>query len=70
MESGVEVARLDKARSITCRLTGIGIPCVYNGAMKSLILLSLGLAAMTTSGLAGERKVSPAKVVVFTNLFN
>ncbi len=38
--------------------------------MKSLILLSLGLAAMTTSGLAGERKVSPAKVVVFTNLFN
>ncbi len=38
--------------------------------MKSLILLSLGLAAMTTSGLAGETRVSPAKVVVFTNLFN
>ncbi len=38
--------------------------------MKSLILLSLGLAAMSTSGLAGEMRVSPAKVVVFTNLFN
>lgn len=39
--------------------------------MKSTLLLSLGLAAMTTSAFAGEtRKVSPAKVVVFTNLFN
>jgi Ca2+-binding EF-hand superfamily protein len=39
--------------------------------MKSILLLSLGLAAMTTSAFAGEsRKVSPAKVVVFTNLFN
>jgi len=38
--------------------------------MKTLILLSLGLAAMTTSAFAGERKVSPAKVTVFTNLFN
>ena len=38
--------------------------------MKAPILLSLGLAAMTTSTFAGERKVSPAKVAVFTNLFN
>lgn len=39
--------------------------------MKPILLLSLGLAAMTTSAFAGEsRKVSPAKVVVFTNLFN
>ena len=38
--------------------------------MKSMLLLSLGLAAITSPALAGERKVSPAKVVVFTNLFN
>lgn len=39
--------------------------------MKSILLLSLGLAAVTTSAFAGEsRKVSPAKVIVFTNLFN
>jgi Ca2+-binding EF-hand superfamily protein len=38
--------------------------------MKSILLLSLGLAAVTTSAFAGERRVSPAKVTVFTNLFN
>lgn len=38
--------------------------------MKSILLLSLGLAAIASPALAGERKVSPAKVVVFTNLFN
>jgi Ca2+-binding EF-hand superfamily protein len=55
----------------SCRLTGIGNPGVNGGAMKSILLLSLGLAAVTTSAFAGEsRKVSPAKVVVFTNLFN
>ena len=36
----------------------------------TLLLLSLGLAAIASPALAGERKVSPAKVVVFTNLFN
>ena len=38
--------------------------------MKSILLLSLGLAAIASPALAGERRVSPAKVVVFTNLFN
>jgi len=38
--------------------------------MKTLLLLSVGLAAITSSALAGDTKVSPAKVVVFTNLFN
>lgn len=38
--------------------------------MKATLLLSLGLA-LAAPVLAGEsRKVSPAKVVVFTNLFN
>ena len=39
--------------------------------MKPTLLLSLGLALTVSPALAGEsRKVSPAKVVVFTNLFN
>lgn len=38
--------------------------------MKSILLLSLGLAAISSPAVAGERKISPAKVVVFTNLFN
>lgn len=38
--------------------------------MKSILLLSLGLAAIASPALAGERRVSPAKVIVFTNLFN
>ncbi len=48
----------------------MGLRCVHKAAMKPTLLLSLGLAAMTTSAFAGERKVSPAKVTVFTNLFN
>lgn len=48
----------------------MGIPGVNITAMKSILLLSLGLAALTTSVFAGERRVSPAKVTVFTNLFN
>jgi Ca2+-binding EF-hand superfamily protein len=38
--------------------------------MKTTLLLSFALAAIATPAIAGERKVSPAKVVVFTNLFN
>lgn len=39
--------------------------------MKPTLLLCLGLALTASTALAGEsRRVSPAKVVVFTNLFN
>ena len=38
--------------------------------MKTSLLLGLALVAIATPAFAGERKVSPAKVIVFTNLFN
>lgn len=38
--------------------------------MKSILLLGLGLAVTATPSIAGERRVSPAKVIVFTQLFN
>lgn len=38
--------------------------------MKSILLLGLGVVALSSPAVAGERKISPAKVQVFTKLFN
>ncbi len=38
--------------------------------MKSTLLLSLSLALLAVPAFAGSKKISPAKVVVFTNLFD
>lgn len=38
--------------------------------MKSILLIALGVAALSSPAIAAERKISPAKVQVFTKLFN
>jgi Ca2+-binding EF-hand superfamily protein len=38
--------------------------------MKSILLLAMGVAALSSPAIAGDRKISPAKVQVFTKLFN
>jgi len=38
--------------------------------MKSILLLAMGVAALSSPAIAGERKISPAKIQVFTEFFN
>jgi hypothetical protein len=56
---------------LTCLLTISGVPDRNPRAMKyTPFLLGLALVAFAGNATAGERKVSAAKVQVFTKLFN